>query len=1065
MSSNPQPSSVQFLSGGGEMGQLMREKDWRRTPLGDVDTWPQSLRTTLGIILHSKFPMFLFWGEALTCFYNDAYRPSLGNDGKHPFILGEKGEDAWPEIWHIIKPFIDQVLDGGEATWSEDQLIPIYRNGHKEDVYWTFSYSPVYNEAGIVAGVFVTCTETTGQISDRQLAKASEQKFKDTVFHAPVGIAILRGKDFNVEMANEAYLQLVDKEEKDFVGSPLFKSLPEVEEVVRPLLTNVIEKGEPFYASELEVILNRFGKSENGYFNLVYQPLKEKDGSISGIMVVANEVTGQVNAKYILEQSEKEFRNVVMQSPIGMTVFRGEDMIIEMANQVMVKNLWRRQDHEVIGKKLLEAFPELRTQQFPELLRQVIKTGQTYRDKEAIAYVEGSDGMRKFYLDYEYAPLFDTDKKVSGIMVTVNDVTEKVEAREQLRDSAERLLMATEGTQLGTWDLNLKSLEVIHSPRLAEIFGYDKSKILLHSEMRDHIHSDDVRNVVEKAFDKAMKTGIYSYDARVVYPDKTVRWIRTQGSVIFDTVTRSPLRMLGTMADITEQRLVNQIIEDSEERLNIVVEASELGTWELNLQTREVSYSPRYLKILGHSDNKKFDHADLLQHIYPADVPVREAAFKRAFETGFLNVEFRLYWSDKSIHWIEAKGKLFYDLKNEPLKLIGTIRDITDIKNAVEELKESEQKFRLLADSMPQHIWTGDAEGNLNYFNRSIYDYSGLTPAQILQSGWMQIVHPEDRDESIKHWAKAINNGIPFLFEHRFRRSDGEYRWQLSRAVPQKDTNGDIQMWVGTSTDVHDQKTFSEELERNVEIRTLELKRAIEELIKTNQELEQFAYVSSHDLQEPLRKIQTFSSLLLEKLDADPNSRLYLDKINSSAYRMSELIKDLLNYSRLSKTDEQFVDIDLNEILDRVKNDFEVLIKQKMAIIISTRLPVIKAIPIQMNQLIYNLIGNSLKFCEKKPFIEVTAKKLSAYESQKIPGLVEGNKYYQLVFKDNGIGFSPDYKEQIFTIFQRLHEKQKYSGTGIGLAMCKKIVENHRGHISADSEPGKGTSFNIYLPY
>ena len=147
------------------MGALTRAKDWSATMLGAPEQWPQSLRTTLSILLNSKFPMFLWWGPELICFYNDAYRPSLGQDGKHPSILGQPAQEAWPEIWTIIKPLIDQVLSGGDSTWSEDQLIPIFRNGKIEDVYWTFSYSPVQDESGKPAGVFVTCTETTGKVN------------------------------------------------------------------------------------------------------------------------------------------------------------------------------------------------------------------------------------------------------------------------------------------------------------------------------------------------------------------------------------------------------------------------------------------------------------------------------------------------------------------------------------------------------------------------------------------------------------------------------------------------------------------------------------------------------------------------------------------------------------------------------------------------------------------------------------------------------------------------------------------------------------------------------------
>lgn len=148
------PINHSFLSGGGEMGRLMRSKDWSLTPVGIPDTWPQSLRTTLSIILSSKFPMFFFWGPENVCFYNDAYRPSPGEKGKHPESLGMKGMDVWPEIWKDIYPLIEQVLSGGDATWAEDQLLPIYRNGSLEDVYWTFSYSPVTDESGKLAGIW-----------------------------------------------------------------------------------------------------------------------------------------------------------------------------------------------------------------------------------------------------------------------------------------------------------------------------------------------------------------------------------------------------------------------------------------------------------------------------------------------------------------------------------------------------------------------------------------------------------------------------------------------------------------------------------------------------------------------------------------------------------------------------------------------------------------------------------------------------------------------------------------------------------------------------------------------
>jgi len=156
------------------MAQRTREFDWSSTPVGLIDNWPQSLRTTVSIMLRSKFPMFIWWGPELIQFYNDAYMPSMGNDGKHPAALGQRGEECWPEIWPVIYPLIKQVMDGGEATWSEDQLIPIYRNGHLEDVYWTFSYNAIISERGTVGGVLVVCYENTEKMVHYQKVVESE---------------------------------------------------------------------------------------------------------------------------------------------------------------------------------------------------------------------------------------------------------------------------------------------------------------------------------------------------------------------------------------------------------------------------------------------------------------------------------------------------------------------------------------------------------------------------------------------------------------------------------------------------------------------------------------------------------------------------------------------------------------------------------------------------------------------------------------------------------------------------------------------------------------------------
>ena len=236
------------------------------------------------------------------------------------------------------------------------------------------------------------------------------------------------------------------------------------------------------------------------------------------------------------------------------------------------------------------------------------------------------------------------------------------------------------------------------------------------------------------------------------------------------------------------------------------------------------------------------------------------------------------------------------------------------------------------------------------------------------------------------------------------------------------------------------------------------------ELVKSNRDLEQFAYVASHDLQEPLRKIQTFTQLIGDHPDDKEKQKIYHQKIAQAASRMQNLIRDVLSFSRISRTEEAFSMTDLNVIMENIKSDFELIIREKHAVINYPVLPVIRGIPLQIFQLFSNLISNSLKYNDKTPVISISFEKPAASEIQRYPKLNPDFSYIKFIFTDNGIGFEQEYSERIFDVFQRLHGKQTYSGTGIGLAICKKIVENHEGVIFATGSPKNGAVFTVILP-
>ncbi len=312
----PSANHHDFLSGGGEMGELMRSKNWAETGIGAISEWPQSLKTTISIVLNSKFPMFLFWGEELTCFYNDAFRPSLGIEGKHPAALGQKGAEVWAEIWPTIKPWIDQVL-GGEAVRMEDQLVGFYRNGKMEDIYWTFTYNPVKDEAGKVAGIFVICQETTPSVLSNEREKARKKEFHSLLIQAPAASAIISGPELKFTLANPLYQKMFGHPQKELIGNSIKEVWPEIaDQDIYIHLERVYQSGEPYVANNLLFNFKTHGGSnKTGYYDFVAQPIKNDDDKVTSLMIHAVDVTEAVETRKKIEENEERFRTLADNIP------------------------------------------------------------------------------------------------------------------------------------------------------------------------------------------------------------------------------------------------------------------------------------------------------------------------------------------------------------------------------------------------------------------------------------------------------------------------------------------------------------------------------------------------------------------------------------------------------------------------------------------------------------------------------------------------------------------------------------------------------------------------------
>lgn len=378
-----------------------------------------------------------------------------------------------------------------------------------------------------------------------------------------------------------------------------------------------------------------------------------------------------------------------------------------------------------------------------------------------------------------------------------------------------------------------------------------------------------------------------------------------------------------------------------------------------------------------------------------------------------------------------------------------------------EKLAESENKYKQLANTIPILICVLNERNNVLLVNESLENYLELPLLAFDRKTLSNFIHPEDIDNLLEGWNKAKQNRSDFLGETRIK-NGSNYIWHLTSIIPNKAEDGSFNSWLVYFVDINAQKMIVETLKDNTQLKLIqsELESANSKLRFKNKELEQFAYIASHDLQEPLRKIMIMLSRAGEHLSEDQKKNYYFDRITLAAGRLSNLITDVLNYSRIDNKTQQFEEVDLDNVLVEVLGDLSLVIEEKNAIVNVNPLPKVRGLDTQLRQLFYNLINNALKFTTIQPTVTVNYGDIP--KDEKLLGSPEN--YYIISVADNGIGMDSKYSERIFDMFQRLHERDQYGGNGIGLALCRRIIENHNGLINFNSKPGEGTTFWIYLP-
>ncbi|MCY7290806.1 MAG: PAS domain S-box protein [Ferruginibacter sp.] len=831
MSSDNPLQHISFLKGGGEMGELIRTKDWSKTPLGNPHNWPQSLRTTLSIIVNSKFPMFLFWGTEHICFYNDAYRPSLGNDGKHPAILGSKGAIFWKEIWNDIKPLIDNVLAGGEANWSEDQLLPIYRNGAMENVYWTFSYSAVNGETGKPAGVFVTCNETTKKVHAIADLKESEETLKSTLNAAELGT-------WHIDVISNKLT--VDDRWKNWFG---FINNEEI--TVENALTRIPENDRKKVTELMEDVLNPMLKKT---FNIEHTLINPIDQSTRIILAkgkaffnendvayrfsgTVQDITERVIAQKHIEESEQQLRFALEGGNLGhFDSYIQKDILIWSSK---AKELFGLAPHEKIDletyRSLIHPDDFVKSQSI--LLNAIEgKSGEFYENEYRTIHNKWIHAKGKIK--------FDTNGLAERITGVIQDITETKLANKLLAASEHRFSDMIYSSPSLISILKGEDLIIdIANDAILETWGKGKDVI-------GKPFLTVLPEIIEQGFDKILKevyeTGIpfkaiempmtlvrnglpeVSYYTFIYQVQKDIN-----GKI--DSLT-----IIAT--DVTQQAQLNKKLHDNERQIKETKDqleitfanvptaiflygknkelffANERAAHLLNYTNVEELLAQKSHATIMKAAREKFYVRNENEELFaPEDLPTTVALESNKPTERIFSMQHKESGIKK---WLLNKSAPILDADGNISMVLTSSTDITAQKIAEENIRNSEKRFRSLADEAPMWVWITDKEINVQYANLELLRYVGLSHySEFTGQVWQSSVHEDDLIKLINHFKKAAENQTNFEIEVRIKNAKTEtFEWFYLKGIPHVEEEI-FTGFIGTAVNIQEQKAATEILE------------------------------------------------------------------------------------------------------------------------------------------------------------------------------------------------------------------------------------------------------------
>ena len=1075
--------ALPFLTGGGETGALMRSYDWSTSPLRPPADWPQSLRTVVGLMLNSRFPMFLAWGEELGFLFNDGYAPILG--GKRAGALGRPFAQLWSDIWTDVEPLVARAL-AGEAVYHENLRFVMHRNGYPEDSWYTFSYSPIRDESGRVAGIFCACTETTGQVlAERQRADETERQ-RRMFAQAPGFICTLRGPDHVFDFVNDAHVRLFG--ERGAVGRTMRQTFPDlVDQEFEALLDRVYATGERHVAHGAPV---RFrtrpdGLEEERFLDFIYEPIVDEAGTVVGIFCEGHDVTERVRADHVLRETGARETFLValgdtlrpMSDPreivAATTRALGERLgamrvvyaeIDEAEGIAITEGDWTdgaaahlpdRLALADFGAELVAALRAGVTLVVPDVrVHPATLSSGAMLDAIGVGALVSvplvKDGRFVANLNVHSREPHDWTaaeiELAEAVASRTWDVLERARAVAELAKREHELNMLTDALPVLISYVDRDERYRFNNKAYEEWFGH----------RREELYGRHVRDVIGDAAYEDLKTQIHrtlagervSSEQLVPYKDGGERHVH------IDYLPRIALGgevegYYALIQDISDRRAAEAALGESESRFRSMADRAPVMMWVTNPDGFCTYLNARWYEFTGQAVGEG-EGLGWLDAVHPDDRPLAETAFLTAnAEQRDYQVDFRVRRADGVYRWAIDAAAARFNEAGDYLGYVGSVIDIDERKGVEEALvqrvvEQTAERNRVWEMSRDLFAIMG-FDGYLKAINPAWETTLGLDAATLLAMPFGEQVHPDDHAAVRDVMDRLLRGESVNRFEDRLRHADGSWRWISWALVPEDD------VFYAVGRDVTAEKEAALELEQ------------AQEALRQSQKMEAMGQLTggvAHDFNNLLTPIVGSLDMLIRRGLGNERERRLIDGALQSAERAKTLVQRLLAFARRQPL--QASAVDLPQLVAGMAGLVGSTIGPKIDIRVELAegLPPARADANQLEMALLNLAVNARDAMPDGGTLTIAAAPATVPAGG--DATLKPGPYVRLSVSDTGMGMDAETVRRAIEPF--FSTKGIGKGTGLGLSMVHGLAAQLGGGLDLESRPGHGTTVALWLP-